>query len=258
MKLSFFSPKTRLLVISVLANLALLFACGWLFLQAKSSYTDYRYFRALGIGTSESTNLKYEASPAGETKVVLFGDSRVQNWIPAPEIDNTIFINAGINGETTTEMRRRFQHDVLRHQPDIVVMQAGVNDLTAAVTRGIEDPQELIDIMHSNMQYYIDALKDQNIQLVITSIFPNSTYSIPKRLFWHGSLSTDIVNSNRIIEGFANSSGANYLDLSSVFYRDSSTLNRDMFIDTLHINASAYSEINKALSELLPTLSQSQ
>ena len=258
MKHSFFSLPIWLLLISALANIALLFACGWLFLYAKSAYADYRYFRALGIGTSESTSLEYKASPVGETKVVLFGDSRVQNWIPLPEIDNTAIINAGINGETTTEMRRRFDHDVLRHKPDIVVMQAGVNDLTAAVTRGVKDPQKLVDIMHSNMQYYIDALKDQNIKLVITSIFPNSAYSVPKKLFWRNSLSVDITQSNKVIEGFAKSAGVTYLDLSQVFFGDSSTLDSSLFIDTLHINDTAYGQINNELAKLLPTLSESQ
>lgn len=258
MKNSFFSLPLWLLVISVLANIALLFVCAWLFLNAKSSYTDYRYFRALGIGTSESTNMEYTASPAGETKVVLFGDSRVQNWIPFPVIENTRFINAGINGETTTEMRRRFEHDVLRHKPDIVVMQAGVNDLTAAVTKGINDPQQLIDIMHSNMQFYIDALNEQNIKLVITSIFPNSTYSVPKKLFWHGSLSDQISTSNTAIEGFAKSAGATYLDLTDIFFENGSTLNKNLFIDTLHINDSAYSHINQALAELLPSLAEAE
>lgn len=255
---SIFKLPFGLLLLSVLANIALVFACGWLFMNAKSSYADYRYFRALGVGTSESTNLEYKSLPAGQTKIVFFGDSRVQNWVPLPEIDNTTVINAGINGETTTEMRRRFDHDVLRHQPDIVVIQAGVNDLTAAVTKGVKNPTQLTNDMHSNMQYYINALKKQNIKLVVTSIFPHSTYSLPKKLFWHNSLSADIDNSNQVIEGFASDSGVTYLNLSDVFYKDELTLDSSLFIDTLHINTDAYGQINRVLDALLITLSQDE
>lgn len=40
----------------------------------------------------------------------------------------TTVINAGIGGNTTTEMLARLQHDVLDHRPDLVVLMAGTND----------------------------------------------------------------------------------------------------------------------------------
>jgi lysophospholipase L1-like esterase len=40
----------------------------------------------------------------------------------------TTVINAGIGGNTTTEMLARLQRDVLDHRPDLVVLMAGTND----------------------------------------------------------------------------------------------------------------------------------
>ncbi|MBN8526974.1 MAG: hypothetical protein J0M02_16695, partial [Planctomycetes bacterium] len=40
----------------------------------------------------------------------------------------TTVINAGIGGNTTTEMLARLQRDVLAHRPDLVVLMAGTND----------------------------------------------------------------------------------------------------------------------------------
>lgn len=40
----------------------------------------------------------------------------------------TTVINAGIGGNTTTEMLARLQRDVIDHRPDLVVLMAGTND----------------------------------------------------------------------------------------------------------------------------------
>ena len=40
----------------------------------------------------------------------------------------TTVINAGIGGNTTTEMLARVQGDVLDHRPDLVILMAGTND----------------------------------------------------------------------------------------------------------------------------------
>ncbi len=255
MNLSFFTSKTALLLItSLLINVALMVVCISLFTMAQSFYSDYRHFRALKIGTSESSVLETTEPKANETRIVLYGDSRVQNWIPFPALDNTTFINAGINGETTTEMQRRLEHDVLRHKPDIVIIQAGTNDLTASVTRGIENPQKLVNDMHQNMQYFISTLTEKNIQVIVTSVFPNNTVNMTKRLFWFDTLITDIEASNKVIEQFTQIPGAHWLDLSSVFYNAKNKVNSELYIDTLHVNPAGYREINLLLKELLVTI----
>lgn len=224
--------------------------------MAQSFYTDYRHFRALEIGTSEASTLETAGSIAGKKTIVLYGDSRVQNWIPFPTMDNAVFINAGINGETTTEMRRRFDHDVLRHNPDIVVIQAGANDLTASVTRGIKDPQNLLTDMHLNMEYFITTLAAQNIQVVVTSVFPNNTITMTKRLFWFNTLLQDIEASNQVFEQLTQRPEVHWLDLSSVFYTTNNKVNSDLYIDTLHVNRVGYSKINQLLENLLAPLTQ--
>jgi len=94
--------------------------------------------------------------------------------------------------------------------------------------------------------------------LLISALANIASYSVPKKLFWRNSLSADITQSNKVIEGFAKSAGVTYLDLSQVFFGDSSTLDSSLFIDTLHINDTAYGQINNELAKLLPTLSESQ
>ena len=142
-----------LLLLSVAINILLVLTCIWMLNQARAVYKEYRFFRPLAHGTSESTDIdSLKDSP--EQVIVLFGDSRISQWNPLPALDNTVFIDAGIAGETTTEMRRRIQHDVLRHQPDVVIIQSGMNDLTASITRGIKDPDAMLHEMKTNLDYF--------------------------------------------------------------------------------------------------------
>jgi lysophospholipase L1-like esterase len=65
-----------------------------------------------------------EAPPAGE------GNERSQFawWLRQARPAWTV-LNCGVNGERSDEIAARFNRDVLAHQPDVVVIIAGVNDV---------------------------------------------------------------------------------------------------------------------------------
>jgi lysophospholipase L1-like esterase len=72
--------------------------------------------------------------------LVCFGDSLTEGAIGASYVDMlrerlpaaVRVINAGINGDTTINLLRRVERDVIRYHPDIVVILVGLNDLTTA------------------------------------------------------------------------------------------------------------------------------
>jgi len=232
-----------------MVNIALLSVCFLLFSDLKKTYRDYRHFRALPVGTSSATN----ASPT-EKSMVLFGDSRIETWYPYPYSDKYTFINAGITGETTSEMRRRFERDVIRLQPDYVLIQAGVNDLTAAVTKGIKQPQLLIDTMHHNLRFFIEFMEAKGIDVIVTSILPNQHLSIKRKQFWHDTLGEEVADANIKLKETALSLGANWLDLDPLYRNESGDPINRLFADTLHINQRGYKVLNKHLKEYIDKL----
>jgi lysophospholipase L1-like esterase len=71
--------------------------------------------------------------------LVCFGDSITEGVIGASYVDivrgalpGVRVINAGINGDTVIHLLRRVERDVVAHQPDIVMIMVGLNDLTTA------------------------------------------------------------------------------------------------------------------------------
>jgi len=95
------------------------------------------------------TSLKkeYPIIPQGGT-MVCFGDSltagygaREGNSYPdfLQKRVNLKIINSGVSGDTTVDARKRFEEDVLEHNPDIVVIELGANDgITQANTAHFE------------------------------------------------------------------------------------------------------------------------
>lgn len=238
-----------ILVLSLLANVVLLVLSYAFFSEMRDTYGNYRHFRALPVGVSVASN----AEPTSKS-VVLFGDSRIETWFPAPEIDGYTIVNAGVSGETTVEMRKRFEHDVLRLQPEYVVLQAGMNDLTAAVTRTIPSPEKYAPAMHQNLAYFISTLTSNNIKVLVTSIIPNNKLNLGRQLFWRNTLNTEVDKANIKLKATALSMGAAWLDLDPLYLDSNDQPVQSLYRDTLHINDQGYAALNKTVGEYFSTL----
>ena len=71
-------------------------------------------------------------------KIVFFGDSLTQGTLGANYVNKVAaalrghhFINMGINGDTSLNLYRRVNRDVIAQQPDSVFIMIGINDATS-------------------------------------------------------------------------------------------------------------------------------
>ncbi len=76
-------------------------------------------------------------------KIVFFGDSLTQGTLGVDYVDKVAhmlrghhFINSGVNGDTSLNLYRRVEPDVLAHQPDGVLILIGINDALSYVEPG--------------------------------------------------------------------------------------------------------------------------
>lgn len=75
--------------------------------------------------------------------IVFFGDSITEGRIGASYVERVRaqlgeaahVVNAGINGDTVINLRRRVLRDVAPHRPDIVVVMVGLNDIGTVYAR---------------------------------------------------------------------------------------------------------------------------
>ncbi len=77
-----------------------------------------------------------DAAPYGQGYVAIFREMVTALY---PERSIT-FLNKGIGGQKTTELKERWDDDVIRHQPDWLTIMIGINDLHTYL-RNPDDPE---------------------------------------------------------------------------------------------------------------------
>lgn len=103
-------------------------------------------------------------------KVVCFGDSITKRGYPdllgkLIEVDT---INAGVAGHTSREGLRRIKKDVLAHNPDVVVVFFGTNDIR------VDAPKKYVELdeYKSNLKKIISDCQAQNSKVVLCTLPP--------------------------------------------------------------------------------------
>ena len=126
-----------------------------------------------------------EPTPHG---IIMFGDSttayrhgavqkvysvRVEEALQS--IGSSLSVhNAGIGGNTTRDARKRFERDVLRHQPRVIVMQFGINDSAVDVwkTPPATEPRVPLAEYLDNLRAMIAAAQQQKAKVILMTTNP--------------------------------------------------------------------------------------
>ncbi len=85
-------------------------------------------------------------------------------WLPSHHI-----INKGIGGDTLQGGRNRFDADVMKFEPDIVVIQLGGNDFLLQ--------NREIAALQGDLEYMVRRAKASGAQVVIASVFGGRDYA---------------------------------------------------------------------------------
>ena len=119
----------------------------------------------------DSSNAVLDQAQRDRT-VVFMGNSITEGWrYHRPEfMSSNGYINRGISGQTTDQMLLRFRRDVLRHEPDVVVILAGTNDL--AQNSG---PVPVWHIMN-NIQSMAELATSNGAKVLLCSVLPAKAF----------------------------------------------------------------------------------
>ena len=87
-------------------------------------------------------------------------------------------INAGVPGNTTMAARKRFEKDVLRKNPDLVIIQFGINDAAVDVWKNATKSRVSLDDYMNNLRYFIKTLRKNKTKIILMT--PNALAWTPK------------------------------------------------------------------------------
>lgn len=93
--------------------------------------------------------------------------------------------NAGVGGNTTTAALARFDRDVLRHRPRVVVMQFGINDAAVDVwkTPPVTQPRVDAATYESNLRELVAKAREAKAKVILMTTNPVTWTSRLKELY---------------------------------------------------------------------------
>ena len=177
-------------------------------------------------------NLRLEAAPAVEGRVVFLGDSITDGWDLAKYFPGKPYVNRGIGGQTTMQMLVRMHPDVIHLQPAAFILLAGINDIA-----GNTGP-ETLEMVEDNIRGLCEMAESHHIKIILCLLTPVSNYvnaKLTERL-----PPAEIVTLNQWIESYAPDVHAQVADYYTALVDDKGMLREGYSNDGLHPNAKGY------------------
>ena len=172
--------------------------------------------------------------PAGENRIVFFGDSITDIWHLDQYFPGKPYVNRGIGGQTTPQMLVRFRQDVIDLHPKVVVILAGTNDIA-----GNTGPMRNEDI-EANLSSIAELARAHGIRVVFSSVLPVHNYTEKAKDFFAQRPPARILELNSWLKDYCAKNGVVYLDYFSALVDDKGLLKKELADDGLHPNDAGY------------------
>jgi len=231
------------LLVSIGLNLALIQTVRSLYISAK-----VRAARPDNSGLYSDLNADLQSGSRTTPLVVLFGDSRIADWSPAPRLRSSArLVNRGIDGETTEQMKLRFENDILALRPQVVVIQAGINDLVAASLVSGDLRDAIVDRCVGNLKDFARRAAEQGSGVLLLTIIPPARPPLYRRLVWDSAIWGIVDSVNERIRSASSNGEIAILDARAALMSNGSW-NRGVTKDTLHLTPTGYERLNDLLA----------
>lgn len=222
-----------------------------LFGKAKSFYAQSQELRLDPLGKRVHSGSSVSTNQPG-LLVVVVGDSRAAAW-PTPEESNGYrFVNRAVGNQTTIQILGRLEDDVLRTKPNIVLLQAGVNDLKT-LPLFPERRDDIVSACKANLKRIVSQCSKQKSMVIISTIFPVGKPSLQRQPFWSKDIAPSIQEVNAFLKSLS-SDNVVILDSYAILCGDGNLIRAEYSTDTLHINAAGYDAANQELMRILRTV----
>jgi lysophospholipase L1-like esterase len=186
-------------------------------------------------------------------RLVFFGDSRVHQWSPAPNLAQAEAIWRGVLGETTAQMLFRFKEDVVALSPTAVIIQAGINDIVAGSVLG--QGRSAAVAAFGNLESMIKVARAAGIRVLLLTVIHPSTPSLLRRAVWSRDIPqlVDSLNASLLT---LRSDDVEVLDVNAVLAPDGGPLPGPYAKDTLHLTDSGYVALNGMIESSIEGLTR--
>ena len=234
-----------LLTLLLLSSLTLNVALG---LWARQYYLELNRTRLdpVGLSAYDATTAPLKSSVV---RFLFYGDSRAYTWPMPTGFEAWEVFNHGIGGQTTAQILARFDDHLVPLQPDLVLIQAGINDLK---TIGLFPAQrdEIVANCKKNLAAMVQRATAQGATVILTTVFPTAQPSLLRRPFWSDAVGEAIVEVNLYLKTLAGDRVVLF-DSAALLVGADGAIQPVYSYDLLHLNQAGYAALNAALRALL-------
>ena len=183
-------------------------------------------------------------NPKKEKRVVFIGNSITAGWAkkhPDWFKENNYF-GRGIGGQTSSQMLLRFYFDVVDLGADLVVINAGTNDI--AENTGTYD----LPFTLNNIKSMASIARANGIKVILTSVLPHDHFN------WRPTI-TDVTKKvdelNASIKAYANENNIPYLDYNSEMRDEKGAMKEGLSGDGVHPYDDTYFLMEKLVKNMI-------
>jgi lysophospholipase L1-like esterase len=181
-------------------------------------------FSSCSGGTLSHTS---NSTSSNSIEAVFLGDSSTSQWNLDTYFPGNHYINAGVSGNLSSDMVARFQNDVIRHQPKVVLIWAGENDLN----NGISGSSALEDNIIKMRQQAADA----GIKVVLCTLPPSANKVEP----YTGAM----LDLNTWLRSYAASTGTTLADYYNALAAEDGALRPEYVGTNSHLTSAGYTSL---------------
>jgi lysophospholipase L1-like esterase len=193
--------------------------------------------------------------PRGDDPLlVFFGDSRAAMW-PAPASPTGYrVVNRGIGYQTTAQMLIRFDADLASLRPNVVVLEAGVNDLKTIADfparRG-----EIVAECEANLARIVQRCHQVGATVVLVTVFAIGDVAPWRRPFWSNDVRVAVREVNAFLSSLV---GENVVlfDANAVLVDGHGDVRKPFQVDHLHLSPAGYAALNQSLQPALAAITR--
>jgi lysophospholipase L1-like esterase len=215
-------------------------------------------FPILANATTKTPNK--EIAPPDSQHIVMVGASYLKGW-PLTDIACLPVVNKGVSGETSTQVRARFETDAISSNPKAIIIWGHINDFSKAPkAKELQTRQTAIE----NLKFMIDhTLSNGIIPVIATEItfgVPSDIVSSMKRLIgnimgkrsYQDYISTNVMAINEWIRNYASQQGIAVLEIEKLMTNEDGYRKDGYYMeDFSHISELAYQDLQAFAHQFL-------
>lgn len=190
---------------------------------------------------AEIKNFEKEDAEKGIKKegILFYGSSSWRIWKDIKtDLAPLPVLNRGFGGSTIPELIYYVERVVFPHEPKLLVIYGGENDLSGKKYKSAE---QMFDSYRQFVSLVQNRLPKTKICFVSMKLSPS------RRQHWE-----TVKKGNAMVKSFSIGKGLSYVDINPVLFNANGTVKSELYTkDSLHLNPQGYREYAKVLKPFL-------